>query len=135
MRPRLFGRPGQSLVEFAVTMGLLMVLVVATAQVALYLHYRNGLALACREGAFQAALAGHTLDDGRQAASDLWQKLEPSATGPVVFEAAQSPTLVTVSARGWVPAIMPVPFPPFTRLPVAAQCVHTIERFQPGSSP
>ncbi len=131
MRCQLGGR-GQSLVEFAVTMGLLMFLVVATAQVALYLHYRNGLALACREGAFQAALAGHTASDGQRAAAEMWQKLEPLA-GPIPFAAAESGTLVTLSGRGWVPAMVAVPFPPFTRLPVATQCVHTLERFQPGS--
>src|SRR5439155_17708875 len=48
------GRCGQSLVEFALTIGLLMVLVVATAQVAIYLHYRNSIVLACREGGFEA---------------------------------------------------------------------------------
>jgi hypothetical protein len=32
-------RRGQTLVEFALTIGLLMLLVVATAQVAIYLHY------------------------------------------------------------------------------------------------
>jgi Flp pilus assembly protein TadG len=121
------------LVEFALTIGLLMLLVVATAQVAIYLHYRNSLALACREGAFQAALAGHTLNDGTRAAVDLWQKLEPSAA-PISVTTRKS-SLVTISIRGTAPAILPVPVPPFTKLPIAAQCVHTIERFQPGSSP
>jgi Flp pilus assembly protein TadG len=120
-------------VEFALTIGLLMVLVVATAQVAIYLHYRNSLALACQEGAFQAALAGHSLDDGARAALDLWQKLEPSGA-PVSVATSQS-GFVTISMRGSSPAILPVPIPPFTKIPIAAQCVHTIERFQPGSSP
>ena len=126
-------RRGQSLVEFALTIGVLMLLVVATAQVAIYLHYRNSLALACREGAFQAALAGHSLNDGTRAAVDLWQKLEPSAA-PISVTTRES-SLVTISIRGSAPAILPVPVPPFTKLPIAAQCVHTIERFQPGSSP
>jgi Flp pilus assembly protein TadG len=130
-RVPLSGR-GQSLVEFAVTVGLLMLLVVATAQVAIYLHYRNGLALACKEGAFQAALAGHNLDDGKQATHDMWQKLEPSG-GPITVTAKQA-TLVTLSVRGWAPAILPLPIPPFGKLPVAAQCAHTVERFQPGSA-
>src|SRR5437868_12237793 len=73
-------RRGQSLVEFALSIGALMVLVVGVAQIAIYLHYRNSLALACREGAFQAGLAGHSLADGEQATADLWQKLEPQAS-------------------------------------------------------
>jgi len=123
----------QSLVEFALTIGLLMVLVVATAQLAIYLHYRNSLALACNEGAFQAGLAGHSLADGKRAALDLWQKLEPSAA-PVTVSANQS-ALASVSLRGWAPAIVPVPVPPFNKLPITASCAHTIERFQPGSGP
>src|SRR2546430_16404765 len=103
-------RLGQSLVEFALTIGLLMLLVVATAQLAIYLHYRNSLALACKEGAFQAGLAGHSLSDGRRAAIDLWQKLEPSAT-PITVSANQA-ALASVSLRGWAPAIVPVPIPP-----------------------
>ncbi len=118
--------------EFSLTLGLLMVLVVATAQVAIYLHYRNSLALACKEGAFQAALAGHGPSDGERAALDLWRKVEPLG-GPISVAANQS-TLVTLSMHGWAPAILPVPVPPFTKIPIAAQCVHTIERFQPGSS-
>ncbi len=133
MSARPLRRSGQSLVEFALTIGLLMLLVVATAQVAIYLYYRNSLALACREGAFQAALAGHSLDDGARAAVDLWQKLEPSAA-PIHVTTSES-SLVTMSIHGSAPAIVPVPVAPFTKLPIAAQCVHTIERFQPGSSP
>ena len=127
------GHRGQSLVEFALTIGLLMVLVVATAQLAIYLHYRNSLGLACREGAFEAGFAGHTLADGKRAALDLWQKLEPSAA-PITVSANQS-ALASVSLRGWAPAIIPVPVPPFTKLPITASCAHTIERFQPGSGP
>src|SRR5256714_5600289 len=108
----------QSLVEFALTIGLLMVLVVATAQVAIYLHYRNSLGLACREGAFEAGLAGHNLADGKRAALDLWQKLEPAAA-PITVSANQF-ALASVSLRGWAPAIAPVPVPPVPKLPVAA---------------
>jgi Flp pilus assembly protein TadG len=130
VRPRC----GQSLVEFALTIGALMVLVVGVAQIAIYLHYRTSLSLACREGAFQAGLAGHSLADGQQATVDLWQKLEPQARA-ISTTATQQQALVVVSAHGWAPAIVPVPVPPFTRIPIAAQCVHTAERFEPGSSP
>ena len=126
-------RHGQSLVEFALTIGLVMVLVVATAQLAIYLNYRNSLSLACKEGAFQAGLVGHTLADGKTAAADLWQKLEPSKP-PVTIAATQS-VLVRLSLQSSAPAIVPVPVAPFTRIQVSTSCAHTIERFQPGSSP
>ena len=40
---------GQALIEFSFTVGLLMLLVVATAQVAIFLNYRSSLELATRE--------------------------------------------------------------------------------------
>ena len=40
---------GQSLVEFSLVVGLLMLLVMGTAQVAVALHYRSGLQLAAQE--------------------------------------------------------------------------------------
>jgi Flp pilus assembly protein TadG len=126
-------RRGQSLVEFALTIGLVMVLVVATAQLAIYLNYRNSLSLACKEGAFEAGLAGHTLADGKRTATDLWQKLEPS-NPPLRIGASQS-SLMRLSLESSAPTIVPVPIPPFTKIPITASCAHTIERFQPGSSP
>ncbi len=125
---------GQSLVEFALTIGALMVLVVGVAQIAIYLHYRNSLGLACREGAFQAALAGHSLSDGQQAAVDLWEKLEPHASA-ISTTARQQHALTVISAHASAPAIVPLPVPPFTRILIASQCVHTVERFEPGTSP
>ena len=127
-------RVGQSLVEFALTIGALMVLVVGVAQIAIYLHYRNSLALACREGVFQAGLAGHSLADGQHATVDLWQKLEPQASA-ISTTATQHDALMVISAHGSAPAIVPLPVPPFTRILITAQCVHTAERFEPGSTP
>ena len=74
---RRLSQRGQSLVEFSLTVGLLMLLVVATAQVAIYLHYRNSLDLATKEGAFQASLVGHQPKDGEQATKQIWTKVEP----------------------------------------------------------
>ena len=126
------GQGGQSMVEFTMTIGLLMVLIVATTQIAIYLHYRNTLALVTKEGAFEAGLAGHTTADGERTARELWAKLEPGA-GPLVVNAQNQGDLVIVSATATAPAIIPVPFPPFNRLPVRASAVHTVEAFRPGS--
>lgn len=121
------------MVEFALTVGLLMLLIVLTAQVAIYLHYRGSLDTAAREGAFQAALVGHTPADGRQATSDLWARLEPGG-GAIQVEAHRAGNLVVVNARGTAPALLPVPVAPYRALPISAQAVHTVEQFQPGSS-
>ena len=125
---------GQSLVEFSLTVGLLMLLVVLTAQVAIFLHYRSSLDLATREGAFQASLLGHQPSDGTSEATAMWAKLEP-AGGTIKVTASQEGDLMVVSASAVAPAIVPIPFPPYNALPVKSRSVHTIERFQPGSNP
>ena len=124
---------GQGLIEFSFTVGLLMLLVVATAQVAIVLNYRSSLDAATREGAFQASLAGHQLRDGQVETASLWQKLEPGAQ-PAEVTVTRDGNLVVVTATADAPAILPIPFPPFNRVPIQARAVHTIEQFQPGSS-
>jgi Flp pilus assembly protein TadG len=124
----------QSLVEFTLTVALLMVLVVATVQVAIFLHYRSSLQLAAQEGAFEGSLAGHGPADATNTADALWAKLEPSG-GPAQVSASVQGNLVVVQAHAVAPAILPVPVPPFTSMPVNVRSVHTIERFQAGSAP
>jgi TadE-like protein len=126
------GMRGQSMVEFSMTIGLLMLLVVASAQLAIYLHFRSSLDLAAREGAFQASLVGHTSKDGEIAARELWQRIQPDA-GPLTLTASSDGHLVVLSATAYAPAILPMAAPPFNQIRVQARAVHTIERFQAGS--
>jgi TadE-like protein len=125
---------GQSLVEFSLVVGLLMLVIVATAQVAIDLHYRSSLQLASQEGAFEGSLAGHGPQDAKVTADALWSKLEPGA-GPARVAATTQGNLVVVSAQADAPVLLPLPFPPFTKLPLQVRSVHTIERFHPGSQP
>jgi hypothetical protein len=125
---------GQSLVEFSVTAGLLMLLTVATVQLAVFLHYRSDLQLAAQEGAFEGSLAGHGTADAAATVDALWSKLEPGAGPPQVSASVQG-NLVVVDAGAVAPAILPLPAPPFTSVMVRVHAVHTIERFQPGSTP
>jgi hypothetical protein len=125
---------GQAMVEFGLVVGLLMLLIVATGQVAILLHYRSSLQLAAQEGAFEGSLAGHGTGDATATTDALWSKLEPGA-GPATVTATIQGNLVVVSAQVDAPAILPLPFPPFTRLPVMVRAAHTVERFQPGSQP
>ena len=118
---------GQAAVEFGLTVGLLMLLIVLTAQVAIFLHYRGSLDTAAREGAFEAALAGHTVADGRQTTLDLWSRLEPGG-GSIQVDVRRQGNLVVVDASGTAPALL------VQVLPIRAHAVHTIERFQPGAA-
>jgi Flp pilus assembly protein TadG len=121
------------MVEFSLTVGLLMLLIILTAQIAIFLHYRSSLDTATREGAFEAALVGHTPADGRQATVGLWAKLEPGG-GTIQVEAHRQGNLVVVTATGTAPALLPMPVPPFNALPIRARAVHTVEQFQSGTA-
>jgi Flp pilus assembly protein TadG len=121
---------GQAMVEFALTIGLLMLIVVMVTQLAIYLHYRSSLDTAAKEGAFQAALVGHSLADGERATRQLWASLEPGAD-PIQVQASRNGDLVEVSAQGTAPAIAPLPM----RLAVSVHAAHSVERFQPGAAP
>lgn len=125
---------GQSLVEFSLVVGLLVLLALATVQVAIFLHYRSSLQTAAQEGAFEGSLSGHGTSDAMATATTLWARLEPGAA-PARVSASIQGELVVVDARAVAPAILPVPVPPFTSLPVSVRSVHTIERFRPGSNP
>jgi Flp pilus assembly protein TadG len=131
---RVSGKRGQSMVEFAMTIGLLMLLVVSAAQLAIFLHYRSSLDLAIREGAFQASLVGHSGKDGEVAAKELWHRIQPDA-GPLDLKVAMDGRLVVVTASAYAPALLPMPAPPFNQIRVQARAVHTVERFQSGSNP
>ena|SRR2546426_1715126 len=109
-----------------------MLLIVATAQVAIVLHYRSGLQLAAQEGAFEGSLSGHGQSDATATAEAMWSKIEPEAP-PAHFTTAVQGNLVVVTAQVDAPALMPLPLPPFTRVPLHVRAVHTVERFQPGS--
>jgi TadE-like protein len=125
---------GQSLIEFSLVIGLLLLLIVATAQVAVVLHYRSTLQVAAQEGAFEGSLAGHGAEDARTTSAALWLKLEPGAA-PAHITVSVENDLVVVTAQADAPALLPLPMPPFTRVPVRVRAVHSIERFRPGSQP
>jgi Flp pilus assembly protein TadG len=122
------------MVEFAMTIGLLMLLVVSSAQLAIFLHYRSSLDLAIREGAFQASLVGHSSKDGDVAARELWHRIQPDA-GPLDLKVSMDGRLVVATATAYAPALLPMPAPPFNQIRVQARAVHTVERFQSGSTP
>ena len=130
VRPAWRREEAQGAVEFALTIGLLMLLVVATAQLAIVLHYRTTLEVAAQEGAFQASLAGHSISDAAPATRELWSKLEPSGR-PVEVTATRQGDLIVVTAHTSAPALLPSPVPPFNAIPITVRSSHTIERFQP----
>jgi Flp pilus assembly protein TadG len=127
-------RRGQSMVEFALTIGMVMFLVIATAQLAILLHDRSSLDLATREGAYEGSLVGHGPADAIATTRQLWAKLEPGGR-QLQVQASRQGNLIVVDAKVSVPALFPIPYPPYTSLVAHSHSVHTIEVFQPGSAP
>src|SRR5205814_7149305 len=97
---------GQSMVEFSLTVGLPMLLIVATVQIAIFLHYRSSLQLAAQEGAFEGSLSGHGPADATSTADSLWAKLEPGAP-PARISASVQGDLVVVEGSTSAPALLP----------------------------
>jgi len=113
------------MVEFGVTFGLLMLVIVLTAEVAVYLHQRNSLELVAKEGAFEASLAGHTDRDGELAARRMWSAVEPGG-GRLSLTVSRSGRLVAVTATATAP---------LTGQANTGHSAHTVEAFEPGSQP
>ena|SRR5579859_1359455 len=118
----------QSLIEFSLTVGLLMLVVVATAQIAIVLHYRYNLTLATREGAYEASLLNHGPADAQRTTHQVWTAVEPDG-GTIEVTVTRSGDLVIVTARAYAPALIPGPVPPFKTWPISARSAHTVEVF------
>jgi Flp pilus assembly protein TadG len=128
MAPR---QRGQALVEFSLTVGLLVFLALGAIEATLYLHKRTSLEFVANEGAFEASLAGRTDADGERAVRELWQRFEPGG-GSLQVQVVRTGRVVVVTAA----APAPVGLLPTLIVPdIHVRAVHTIETFAPGHSP
>ena len=88
LRARAAGRlgddTGASPVEFVLVGTLLTVLTLAVLQFGLAVHVRNVVHDAAVEGAYHAALADTTLEDGAQRTKDIVMRTVGAAYGPEV---------------------------------------------------
>ncbi len=124
-------RRGQALLEAAIALTLVLTVLVALVQFALYVHARNVVAAATQEGARVAAAEGTTLDDGKaQARRLLAAGLGQSAASlEVRAEQDREAQTVTVEAQGRLRVI--IPLVPSSSLPLRAGATMTKEQFRP----
>ncbi|MDP9350303.1 MAG: pilus assembly protein [Chloroflexota bacterium] len=124
-------RRGQALVEAAIALGLLLTVLVALVQFALYVHARNIVAAAAQEGARVAAAEGTTLDDGKAHARRLLAAGlgQSSASLEVRTEQDLEAQTVTVEAQGRLRVI--IPLVPSSSLPLRARATMSKEQFRP----
>lgn len=114
------GQDGQSLVEFAAALPVLLLVSLAILQFALYVHAQNVVTTACAEGSIVAAAGDGTVGDGvATARSLLYAGLGASADGLAV-QGADGGTTVTIEAKGSMPVLL---LGPAIQLPLQARSV------------
>ena len=121
---------GQALVESAIALGALVVVALALAQLAIYVHAEQVVIGACQDGARAASADGATLDEGTATARALLQAgLGPSA-GAVTLDAVADSRGVEMTARGELPMVLPWLGNP--ALPLHARVTLAKEGFRAG---
>ncbi len=100
---------GQALVEFAVTVGVLLALFLGVVQVALWLHARTVLTGACQEGARAAAVEAVPPGTGEKRARSLVAAGLGSQAQHVIIHAEPGPAQITLDCRGTLRPVVPWP--------------------------
>ena len=116
-RPR---QNGQSLVEFAVALPVLLLLALAILQFALYVHAQNVVTTACAEGAIVAAAGNGTVGDGVATAYSVIKAGLGESSGGLTVRATAGGSTVTVAASGGMPVLL---LGPAVQLRLSAQSV------------
>ena len=126
IRPR---HRGQSFVEAALVLPLLMLAGAGVVQFSLWMHAEGVITAAVQDGARVASSEGGTLDQGTAAAQSLLRDgLGPNAAF-VQLAANQDPNMVRFEASGTLPALLP--WGPATAVPLHASASMSKDRFVP----
>lgn len=98
---------GQGLVEFAVTLPVLLLVALAILEFALFIHAQNVVITACAEGALVAAAADGNIDEGMATAQGLLDAGLGSSAHAVTIQAQDGGATVMVAAGGELPLLLP----------------------------
>jgi hypothetical protein len=133
-RPRVrdgAGEAGQALAAAAVAFPLLVLVMVALVQFALYYHAQGVVTAAVQDGARLAAAEDRSVADGVAHARALLTAGLGRAAPDVAVEGADRGDAVALEARGGLRAVLP--WVADARLPLGARAVVSKERFRaPG---
>jgi Flp pilus assembly protein TadG len=121
---------GQSLVDFAIALPLLVLVLLGMVQFAVWYHGESVVLAAVREGAHAAALEGGIAQDGVDTARRLVTAGLGRYGAGVTVEAAVDAEVARVVAEGRLPAIVPLPGLP-DGLPLRARATAYREGFRP----
>lgn len=98
---------GQGLIEFALTLPVLLLVVLAILEFALFVHAQNVVITACAEGALVAAAEDGNVNEGVATAQGLLDAGLGSSAQAVTVQAEDGGATVTVMARGHLPLLLP----------------------------
>ena len=126
IRPR---HRGQSFVEVALVLPLLMLAGAGVVQFSLWMHAEGVVTAAAQDGARVASSESGTLAQGTAAAESLLRDgLGPNAAF-VQLAASQDPSTVRFEASGTLPALLP--WGPATKIPLHASASMSKDQFVP----
>jgi hypothetical protein len=98
---------GQGLIEFAVTLPVLLLVTLVMLEFALFVHAQNVVITACAEGALVAAAADGNVNEGAATAQGLLEAGLGSSAHAVTIQAEDGGPTVSVMARGHLPLLLP----------------------------
>lgn len=124
-RGRLRGEAGSSTVEMVILFPLIVILLLGGTQVAVWFYGRQVAQSAAQSGARAASSLGAASDSGRSAAEKFLAETGGGLSEVAIGEDATADQ-VTVTVRGKVPAVIPLPgFSPV----VTASSTRPVEHF------
>ncbi len=125
-------RPGQALLEAAFAFTLLLMVLVALVQFALYRYAQNVVMGAAQDGARVAAGEGASPGEGEERAWNLLIAGLGSSADSIEVRAWEDPQAqtVTVEARGRLRTM--IPWVNDSTLPLLAEATMSKEQFRPG---
>jgi hypothetical protein len=98
---------GQGLVEFAVTLPVLLLVALAILEFALFVHAQDVVTTACAEGALVAAAADGNVAEGVTTAQGLLDAGLGSSAQAVTVQGVDGGATVTVAVQGHLPLLLP----------------------------
>jgi Flp pilus assembly protein TadG len=126
----LGGERGQSMVEFALALPVLLLILIGVVQFALVYHARDVASTAVQEGARLAAAEGRTPAEGAARAHEVLESgLGPSAGGFAVTAQSTGETMV-VRTEGDYPLF--IPWVTGRSIPIEATAEVRLEGFRSG---
>jgi len=128
MRPTARDQGGSATLQTVLVMPLLLLLITAIVQFALWYHAAHIAIAAAQDGARAARVEGGTAQAGQARAQQLLDQLGTGVLTNPTITVTRDADVARVEVRGWAPELVPG-----LRLPVDAVSAGKTERFRPDN--